>query len=279
MRSTNPVLKRQTFQDQVATGERMTLNGTVNKTGLLLVLAIITAAWTWHRFSVAFAAAKASVGLGGEHAAALAGPHGEVAAQAMSAAASQAMGAITPFLIGGVIVGLIVAMVTIFKPRWGGITAPVYALAEGFALGGISAFMELRFPGVVLQAIMLTAGVMAIMLVAYRSGWIKVTDKFRRGVIAATGAIFLLYLVNFGLRAFTSVDIPFIQGSGALGIGFSLLVVGLAAVNLVLDFDMIEQGVARGAPKYMEWYGAFALMVTLVWLYLEILRLLGKLRS
>jgi len=169
-------------------------------------------------------------------------------------------------------------MVSVFKPRWSGITAPVYALAEGFALGGLSAFMNLRFPGIVLQAVMLTFGVMAVMLVAYRAGWIRVTDKFRMCVVAGTCAIALLYLVDIGLRAFTSVDIPFIHESGALGIGFSLLVVGLAAMNLALDFDIIDQGVAHGAPKYMEWYGAFALMVTLVWLYMEILRLLSKLR-
>lgn len=264
MRSTNPVLRRQSFQDQAVTGERMTLNGTVTKTGLLLVLAIITAAWTWHRFDAALAVAKSQVPFGVENAGAW--------------VASQAMGSVSMFLWGGLIVGLIAAMVTIFKPRWGGITAPVYALAEGCALGGISAFFELRFPGVVLQAIMLTAGVLLVMLVAYRAGWIRVTDKFRRGVIAATGAIALLYIVEMGL-GFFGINIPYINQSGAIGIGFSLLVVGLAAMNLALDFDMIEQGAAHGSPKYMEWYGAFALMVTLVWLYLEILRLLSKLRS
>lgn len=265
MQSNNPVLRRQPIGETANVGERMTINGTVNKTGLLLVLAIITGAWTWHRFSVAFQAALGQIGSGAEQPAAL--------------AASQAMGAVTPFLIGGLIVGFILAMVSVFKPRWSGITAPMYALAEGFLLGGISAFMELRFPGVVLQAIMLTAGVLGVMLVAYRSGWIRVTDKFRMGVVAGTGAIALLYLVDIGLRSFTSVNIPFIHESGIMGIGFSLLVVGLAALNLVLDFDMIEQSAARGAPKYMEWYGAFALMVTLVWLYLELLRLLGKVRN
>ncbi len=264
MRSTNPVLRRQVFQDQVATGERMTMNGTVGKTGLLLALAIITGAWTWHHFAATYADALASVAASAQHPAAL--------------AASQAMGAVMPFLLGGLVIGFILAMVAVFKPRWAGITAPVYALAEGCVLGGISAFMNLRYPGVVLQAVMLTAGVMAVMLVAYRAGWIRVTDRFRTGVVAATGAIVLLYLVDIGLRAFTSADIAFIHQSGWLGIGFSLLVVGIAALNLALDFDMIEQGVAHGAPKFMEWYGAFALMVTLVWLYLEILRLLAKVR-
>ncbi|HEX7341811.1 MAG TPA: Bax inhibitor-1/YccA family protein [Rhodanobacteraceae bacterium] len=264
MRSNNPVLKRQVFQDQTATGERMTMNGTVTKTGLLLVLAIITGAWTWHHFAAAYAEAMQHVPFGTEHAQAL--------------VASQAMGAVSPYLWGGLLVGFALAVVSMFKPRWCGILAPVYALAEGCALGGISAFMELRYPNIVLQAVMLTAGVLAVMLVAYRAGWIRVTDRFRTCVIVGTCAIALLYLVEIGLHAFTSVSIPFINDSGVIGIAFSLLVVGLAAMNLALDFDMIEQGVARGAPKYMEWYGAFALMVTLVWLYLEILRLLAKTR-
>lgn len=269
MRSNNPVLKRQPLEGVQATGERMTINGTVSKTGLLLVLAIITGGWTWHRFATAFAEAM-------QHAT----PSVD-ASQAMiqAQAASQAMGSVSTFLWGGLIVGLILAMVTIFKPRWSGISAPLYALAQGFALGGISAFMEMRFHGIVLQAVMLTAAVMVVMLVAYRAGWIRVTDKFRTCVMVGTGAIMVLYMVEIGLRAFTSASIPFIHESGMMGIGFSLLVVGLAALNLALDFDMIDQGVARGAPKYMEWFGAFALMVTLVWLYLEMLRLLGKLRS
>jgi uncharacterized YccA/Bax inhibitor family protein len=189
-----------------------------------------------------------------------------------------AMAAISPFMWGGLLVGFALALVTSFVQRWSGITAPLYAMAEGFALGGISAVMNLRFPGIVLQAVMLTVGVLAVMLMAYRSGWIKVTDKFRMGVVAATGGIALLYIVDIALRAFTSIQIPFIHETGALGIGFSLLVVGLAALNLVLDFDMIDRAAAQGAPKYMEWYGAFALMVTLVWLYMELLRLLSKAR-
>lgn len=265
MQSNNPVLRRKPFQDVHAAGERMTVNGTVGKTGLLLILAIITAAWTWHRFAAVFASALQTAPV-------------DAAQGPVAAALSTAMSAVMPFLIGGLVVGLVLALVTVFKPRWSGITAPLYALAEGFALGGLSAFMEMRFHGIVLQAVMLTAGVMAVMLVAYRAGWIRVTDKFRTCVVAGTCAIALLYLVDIGLRAFTSVDIPFIHESGALGIGFSLLVVGLAALNLALDFDLIDQGVAQGAPKFMEWYGAFALMVTLVWLYLEILRLLSKVR-
>ncbi|HEX7340018.1 MAG TPA: Bax inhibitor-1/YccA family protein [Rhodanobacteraceae bacterium] len=266
MRSTNPVLRRQTFENQAVSGERMTMNGTVMKTALLLVLAVITGAWTWHHFTATLTAAMAQM------------PLDMTPAQAQSAVISQALGAVTPFMLGGIVVGLVLTFVMMFKPRWGGIVAPVYALAEGLALGGISAVMNLKYPNVVLQAVMLTAGVLAVMLIAYRSGWIRVTDKFRMAVVAGTGAIMLLYLVEIGLHAFTSVSIPFINGSGVIGIGFSLLVVGLAAMNLALDFDMIEQNTTRGAPKYMEWYGAFALMVTLVWLYLEILRLLAKTR-
>ncbi|KRE89522.1 hypothetical protein ASG87_04140 [Frateuria sp. Soil773] len=250
MRSGNPVLQGKTFQGPFAVGERMTMNGTVAKTGLLLLLAVVTGGWTWHRFGAAAAA-------------------GDLAA---------ALAAVTPFLWGGLIAGFVLALATSFMPRWAGITAPLYAIAEGFALGGLSAVMELRYPGIVLQAVMLTVGVLAVMLLLYRSGAIKVTDRFRMGVVAATGAIALLYLVDIGLRAFTSIRLPFIHESGALGIGFSLLVVGLAALNLVLDFDLIDRGTQQGAPKYMEWYGAFALMVTLVWLYLELLRLLSKAR-
>jgi uncharacterized YccA/Bax inhibitor family protein len=250
MRSSNPVLQQKTFQGPFAAGERMTMNGTIAKTAMLLLLTVVTGSWTWHRFAEAATGGNLTV----------------------------ALAAVSPFLWGGLIAGFVLALVSSFAPRWAGITAPLYAIAEGFALGGISAFMELRFPGIVVQAIMLTIGVLAAMLLLYRTGVIKVTDKFRMGVVAATGGIALLYLVDIGLRAFTSIQVPFIHESGLMGIGFSLLVVGLAALNLVLDFDLIERGAAQGAPKYMEWYGAFALMVTLVWLYMEILRLLSKAR-
>lgn len=251
MRSNNPVLRDNTFQGRLSQGERMTMNGTVAKTGLLLLLALVSAVWTWNRFD-----------------AALVGGHVQAA-----------VGAISPFMWGGLVAGLVFAFATIFKKEWSGITAPLYAIAEGFALGGISAMFELRYHNIVIQAVGLTFGVLAVMLVAYRAGWIRVTDRFRMGVVGATGAIALLYLVDIGLNAFTSIHgIGFIHQGGFLGIGFSLLVVGLAAMNLALDFDMIDQGTQRGAPKYMEWFGAFALMLTLVWLYMEILRLLGKTR-
>jgi uncharacterized YccA/Bax inhibitor family protein len=179
--------------------------------------------------------------------------------------------------MGGVFGGFVVALVTIFKKEWSPITAPVYALLEGLALGGISAIFERTYPGVAMQAVGLTFGTLFIMLLAYKTGMIRATQKFKLGVIAATGGIAVLYLVEMVLGLF-HVTVPAINGSGPLGIAFSLFVVVIAALNLVLDFDLIETGVQGGAPKYMEWYGAFALMVTLIWLYLEILRLLAKAR-
>ena len=166
---------------------------------------------------------------------------------------------------------------SIFLKQYSAVTAPIYALLEGLAIGGISSVYEARYPGVVIQATGLTFGTMACLLLAYRSGMIRVTDKFRLGIVAATGAIALLYIVDIVLSLF-HMPIGFIHQGGTLGIVFSAVVVTVAALNLVLDFDFIQRGVAYGAPKYMEWYAAFGLMVTLVWLYLEILRLLSKLR-
>ncbi len=215
----------------------MTVSGTVSKTGILLALVVLGATFTWN----------------------LEGP---LAA---------------PLMWGGAIGGLIVALVTIFKKEWAPITAPIYGLLQGLFLGGISAMYNQQFQGIVLQAVMLTFGVMAMMLFLYQSGIIKVTEKFRMGVVAATGGVFLVYIVTFVL-GFFGVQVPFIHGSGMMGIGFSLLVVGIAALNLVMDFDSVDRGVAAGAPRFMEWYCAFGLMVTLIWLYLEMLRLLSKLQ-
>jgi len=180
-------------------------------------------------------------------------------------------------MIGGLFGGFIVALVTIFKKEWSPVTAPVYALLEGLALGGISAMFELRYPGIAIQGVGLTFGTLFVLLLAYQSGIIRATRGFKVGVIAATGGIAVLYLVDMVLRYFNR-PVTFIHESGPWGIAFSLFVVIIAALNLVLDFDLIETGVKNGAAKYMEWYGAFALMVTLIWLYLEILRLLGKAR-
>jgi len=249
MRSGNPALGQNTFLD-IGSGsvisrddQAMTLNGTVNKTGVLLLLIMISAMYTWSLYT---------------------GP--------------ESMSAITPLLLIGGIGGFIVALVTIFKKQWAPITAPIYALLEGLLLGGLSAMMEARFPGIVIQAVGLTFGTLGALLMAYRSGLIRATENFKLGVVAATGGIFLLYMVNI-VMGFFGHSIGFIHESGWMGIGFSAFVVVVAAMNLVLDFDFIENGVESGAPKYMEWYGAFGLIVTLVWLYLEILRLLSKLQS
>ncbi|HYG06874.1 MAG TPA: Bax inhibitor-1/YccA family protein [Stenotrophomonas sp.] len=250
-RSGNPALKESTFLD-LASGsvvrrdsEVMTVSGTANKTGLLLLLAVLTAAFAWSQTL---------------------SPTGEL------------LPAARIYMLGGAIGGFIVAMVTIFKMNWAPVTAPLYALLEGFFLGAISAVFEARFNGIVFQAVLLTFGTLFALLFAYRSGWIKATENFKLGVFAATGGIALVYLATMVLGLF-GVRVPFIHESGLIGIGFSLFVVVIAALNLVLDFDFIETGAEQGAPKYMEWYGAFGLMVTLVWLYLEFLRLLSKLQS
>ena len=255
IRSGNPALKESTFLD-LGSGTvvsrdagAMTLNGTVNKTGILLLLSVLTAAFAWTQSVVT-------------------GPDGT---------AMVAPG-VTIYALGGAIGGFILAMVTVFKKTWSPVTAPLYALVEGFFLGAISAVFELKYPGIVFQAVVLTFGTLGALLAAYRSGLIRATENFKLGVVAATGGIALVYLVSMGLRLLGK-DIPLIHESGLVGIGFSLFVVVIAALNLVLDFDFIESGVEAGAPKYMEWYGAFGLMVTLVWLYIEFLRLLAKLQS
>ncbi len=241
MRTSNPALNEKAFKGQVAFGEAMTLQGTVNKTGLLLLCVVATAAWTW----------------GLSH--------------------SEAPEAAVPWMIGGIFGGLVVALVTVFKREWSPLTAPLYALLEGLALGGISALFERMYPGVAIQAVGLTFGTLFAMLLAYKTGVIRATEKFKIGVVAATGGIMLLYLVDMILHFF-SRPVSFIHEGTPIGIAFSVFVVIIAALNLVLDFDLIETGVNSGAPKYMEWYGAFGLMVTLIWLYLEILRLLAKAR-
>lgn len=242
MRTSNPALNEKAFKGQVAFGDAMTLQGTVNKTGLLLLCVVATAAWTW----------------GLSH--------------------SNTPEAAIPWMMGGLLGGFVVALVTIFKKTWAPFTAPLYALLEGLILGGISAVFEKTYPGVAIQAVGLTLGTLFVMLLAYKTGVVKATQGFKIGVIAATGGIAVFYLAEMVLSFFFHIQVPAINGSGPWGIAFSLFVVVIAALNLVLDFDMIETGVRGGAPKYMEWYGAFGLMVTLIWLYLEILRLLGKAR-
>ena len=180
----------------------------------------------------------------------------------------------------GVFGGLIVAIITIFKKEWSPYTVPLYAILEGLALGSISYMFNESYEGIVVQAIGLTLGILISLLLAYRSGIIKATENFKLGVFAATGGIFLLYFVSFIMSFFGSgISVLDPSNSSLMSIGISLFIVVIASLNLVIDFDFIEEGVEAGLPKHMEWFGAFSLMVTLVWLYLEILRLLSKLRS
>ncbi|MBT3590575.1 MAG: Bax inhibitor-1/YccA family protein [Candidatus Marinimicrobia bacterium] len=181
-------------------------------------------------------------------------------------------------IIFGFIVGIIAAIITIIKPKMGYMSVPIYALSQGLVLGAISRMFELQYPGIAVQAIFLTFGTLGALLLAYKSGLIKVTENFKLGVVAATGGVAIVYLINFIMGIFGS-GIGLIHSSSNFGILFSLVVVGIAALNLVLDFDFIEEGAEMGAPKYMEWYGAFGLLVTLIWLYLELLRLLAKLQD
>ena len=176
--------------------------------------------------------------------------------------------------------GFIVALITIFKKKWAPITVPIYAILEGGLLGGISFMYSKMYDGIVLNAICLTIGILLSLLMAYRSGLIKPSENFKLGIAAATGGIAIVYLINFAMGFFGSgMDVMSTNNSSMMSIGFSLVVIVIAALNLVLDFDFIEEGAEKGAPKYMEWYGAFGLLVTLIWLYLEILRLLAKLNS
>lgn len=182
------------------------------------------------------------------------------------------------WLLPALLVGLGIAVLTVFKPKVSPYTAPAYAAVEGLVVGAISAMYDFRFDGIVLQAVLLTGAVFAIMLGLYTTRVVRVTDRLRKGILAATLAVLAVYLVSIVLGLF-GADIPMIHENGPVGILFSLAVVGIASFNLLLDFDLIEQGVAASAPKWMEWYAAFGLLVTLVWLYLELLRLLAKLRS
>ncbi len=244
MRTANPALNDNTFSGYgraIAAGDTMTIQGTVNKTFALLLLTIFGAAWTWKLYYAG-------------------------------------TGALGIWIIGGAIGGFIVALITVFKKTWAPVTAPLYAVLEGLVLGGISSMLEGAYPGIVIQAVGLTFGTLFGLLFAYKSGMIRATENFKLGVVAATGGIMVVYLVTMAL-GFFGIRMPYIHDSGLIGIGFSLFVVVVAALNLVLDFDFIESGAAQGAPKYMEWYGAFGLMVTLIWLYMEILRLLSKMRS
>ncbi|MCE9604479.1 MAG: Bax inhibitor-1/YccA family protein [Planctomycetia bacterium] len=243
MRTSNPALNNQVFARDfsIDSPTTMTLEGTVGKTAALLAIAVATGAYSWNET------------VQGSNTASL-------------------------LLIGGAIGGLIASLIAIFKPHTAPWSAPIYAACEGLFLGAISATYEHMYNGIVLQASLLTFGTLGALLLAYTTRLIRATENFKLGVAAATGGIALVYLASFALGMF-GIQIPYLHSSGLVGIGISVFIVVVAAMNLVLDFDFIETGVARGAPKFMEWYGAFGLMVTLVWLYIEFLRLLVKLNS
>jgi uncharacterized YccA/Bax inhibitor family protein len=238
----NPALRDSIFRDAHAQSyaERMTVSGTVLKAIVLIALTTFSAAWVWQ----ATVRNPAIVG--------------------------------TAVLVG-TLGGFVAALVAIFKPRTAPIVAPLYAVLEGLALGAISAIYNAQYHGLPAMAVGLTLMVAIGMLLAYQTGLIRATDTFRRVIISATFGIMLFYLISIGM-SFFGLNMPLINDSGPLGIGLSVVFTAVAALNLVLDFDLIERGAQQGAPKYMEWYGGFALLITLVWLYLEILRLLGKMR-
>ncbi len=240
MRSGNPALNKKTFDSFVTTDSNvMTIDGTVNKTAISMGILLLAAYYTYSN-------------------------------------------AIMSYVLVGFIGGFILALITIFKKEWAPTTVPIYALLEGLALGGVSNIYATAFePGIVPRAIMLTLGILFALLFAYKSKMIKATENFKLGVFAATAGIGVVYLISFLMSAFGGGGISIMNPANfsMLSVGFSLFVVVIASLNLVMDFDFIEEGAAKGAPKYMEWYGAFGLLVTLIWLYLEILRLLAKLSS
>ncbi|HEY0455311.1 MAG TPA: Bax inhibitor-1/YccA family protein [Verrucomicrobiae bacterium] len=242
MESNNPMLNEGLLNRvESASGRAMTMEGFINRLGLLLALLLITGGLTWSK--------------------------------AMSDPAAAG-----PIVIAGLVAGLILALVTAFVPKIAPFTSPFYAIAEGVVLGAISAFLEKKFKGIVITASLLTVTTVFGMLALYKFRVLRATAGFTKGVLIATLGIALTYVITMILGAF-GVSVPYIHGSGPIGIIFSLVVVGIAALNLILDFDLVENGIANRAPKYMEWYAAFSLLVTIVWLYLEILRLLSKLRS
>ncbi|MHB1420212.1 MAG: Bax inhibitor-1/YccA family protein, partial [Bacillota bacterium] len=239
----NPVLQNKNFDARAIGNEAaMTIEGTINKTFALFTLLIIAAAYTWYRYSAA-----------GEQ-------------------------AITGLMMVGLLGGFAMAMVTSFVQGMAPVTAPIYAVLEGLAIGGLSAIMESIYPGLIIQAVLLTFVVAGVMLILYRTRIIKVTAKLRTTIIIATFSVLLIYVINLVISLFGGGGIPFLQSTGPLGIGISLVICGVAAFNLLLDFDFIERCSAHRAPKHLEWYGAFGVVVTMVWLYLELLRLLSKLR-
>ncbi len=246
MESSNPTLKSKIFTDArvFGSGQSMTVQGTVNKTFVLFGVLLAVATWTWSM-----------------------------------ASKPESLGLMRMLGMGGAIVGLILAIASSFKPKWTPVTAPLYAACQGLMLGGFSALLEMKYPGIVIQSVGLTFGVFLAMLMGYKAGYLQATPAFKKGMMIAMVGLMLFYAVVFIASLFGVQAPTFLNGGGWLGIGFSMFVVGLAAMCLVLDFDFIENAASQGVEKYMEWYGAFSLMVTLVWLYIEILRLLSKLQS
>ena len=245
MESSNPVLNNKAFTDAkvFGGGATMTIQGTVNKSLILLAILVGTAAWAW----------------------------------SLSTNPS-AKGFLTIGFMGCAIVGFILALATSFKPGWAQITAPIYAACEGVVLGVLSLYFEARYPGIGVQAVGLTFAVTLAMLMGYKAGFLQATPGLRKGMMIAMGGLMLFYVVVWFASMFGVHPPGFISGNSPLGIAFSLLIVGLASMCLILDFDFIESASKQGLEKRMEWYGAFSLMVTLIWLYLEILRLFSKLR-
>ncbi|MBI3139895.1 MAG: Bax inhibitor-1/YccA family protein [Sphingobacteriales bacterium] len=246
-KSSNPTLQEKTYQgtilEGISTGEEMTLKGTLNKFGVMIMLMIGSTLFAWSQFY------KGSDPM--------------------------------PLMMTGVFGGLALAVVMAFKMKWATWLAPAYAVLEGLFVGSVSAIYDYLYPGLPVQAVALTLLVTLIMFLVYRYRIIKVTQKLRMVVVVATSAIALFYLVQWLTYSFSgsAVGSSLTNSNTPLSIGFSVLVTGLAAFNLLLNFDTIEKGVEMKAPKYMEWYSAFGLLVTVVWLYLEILRLLSKLKN
>ena len=244
-KSKNPALKEDLFQRSIEAveAETMTIQGTVNKIALLGVITFVSALFTWNTYMQS--TNPAAIGM---------------------------------FIWGGLGVGFVLAIIISFKKKSANVLAPLYAVAKGLAIGGISAIYASFYEGIVFQALILTFGILFSLLLIYRMGWIKVTENFKLMVASATMGIMLLYLATFVL-SFFGIHMNFMHDSSPLSIVISLVIVGIAAFNLVVDFDFIENGEENGAPKWMEWYAAFGLLVTLIWLYIEILRLLSKLRD
>lgn len=249
-KSGNPTLTDKIFNRSLELDAQlqgtMTVKGALNKFGFMMLMLFAGAAFNWH----------------------LLYEHKE--------------STMNMLMMVGIFGGLITGLAISFKPNWAPFLAPLYALLEGLFIGGISAVLNEAFakayPGLIMQAVGLTFGVAFAMFILYNFRIIKATERFKSVVMTATLGIAIFYLITLVLNFF-GVNVGFMQDSSMLSIGISLFIVAIAALNLILDFDMIEQGAAHGAPKFMEWYGAFGLMVTIVWLYIEILKLLSKLAS